>query len=66
MAVYYVNNNAQPTGEHEVHRHGCAWMPTDRQNLGDHPTCQSAVRAARQHFSNVDGCAHCSPDCHTK
>ena len=34
---FYVNKYAQPTGEHEVHRSNCAWLP-DAENriyLGD-------------------------------
>ncbi|MGC4089426.1 MAG: hypothetical protein QM756_16365 [Polyangiaceae bacterium] len=66
MAVYYVNNNAQPTGEHEVHMTGCSYMPTSKTNLGDHATCQSAVRAAKQYYTNVDGCYYCARACHTR
>ncbi len=67
MAIYYVNNNAQPTGEHEVHCTGCRHMPaSNRTNLGDHQTCQSAVSAAKKHFANVDGCYHCAGPCHTR
>ena len=24
---FYVNTNAQPNGDHEVHRSTCAWLP---------------------------------------
>ena len=68
MARYYVNTNAQPTGEHEVHRDGCP-TPADvsnRKYLGEFTTCHGAVREAKKHYSNVDGCANCSPDCHTR
>ena len=27
MGNYYVNINAQLTGEHEVHKEGCSWFP---------------------------------------
>ena len=46
---FYVNVNAQPTGEHEVHRANCAWLP-DAENriyLGDFYTSQAAVQKAR-------------------
>ena len=68
MAHYYVNTNAQPTGEHEVHRDGCSNppQPQHRRSLGEHANCQSAVRAAGQIYSNVDGCKFCSPACHTR
>ena len=41
MAMYYVNDNAQPNGDHEVHREGCAWLPRleNRTALGDHHRC---------------------------
>ncbi len=61
MVEYYVNKNAQPTGEHEVHRSGCAWMP-DPQNrlyLGDFTTCRPAVQEAKKHYYQVDRCKYC-------
>ena len=67
MAAYYVNKNAQSNGDHEVHKSGCSWMPKveNRIYLGDFAGCHSAVQAARSHYSQVNGCAHCSPACHT-
>jgi hypothetical protein len=68
MAHYYVNKNAQPSGEPEVHTTGCAWLP-DRENriyLGDFASCAPAVREARKHYSQVDGCYYCSEACHTR
>lgn len=68
MASYYVNKNAQSTGEHEVHRSGCSWMPEtqNRIYLGQFNTCGPAKTEAKKHYDNVDGCAHCSPNCHTR
>lgn len=67
MAQYYVNRNAQENGDHEVHVAGCSWLPNERNrvSLGNHPTCRSAVREARRHFPQANGCAFCSPECHT-
>lgn len=67
MARYYVNTNAQPNGDHEVHKDGCTWMPhaDNRIYLGDFDTCREAVRAARQHFTKVNGCYYCSRECNT-
>ena len=48
---FYVNKYAQPTGEHEVHRSNCAWLP-DAENriyLGDFATSQAAVKEARKY-----------------
>ncbi len=69
MPHYYVNRQAQANGDHEVH-----WMlfcPTharreNRRYLGEFPTCREAVAAAREIYPLADGCAHCSPDCHTR
>lgn len=68
METYYVNNNAQSTGEHEVHKTGCAYLPQihSKTILGSFSNCRDAVQAARRHHNNVDGCATCSPACHTR
>lgn len=65
---YYVNKNAQPTGEHEVHKEGCAWMPEPQNllRLGYFLGAKEAVRAARYYFDNVDGCYYCCNVAHTK
>lgn len=67
MARYYVNKNAQANGDHEVHRDGCQWMPlpANRLYLGDFNTCGPAKTEAKKHYAKADGCAHCSPACHT-
>ena len=33
MKLYYVNKNAQDTGEHEVHASGCSYMPNEENRL---------------------------------
>ena len=66
MNHYYVNNNAQPTGEHEVHKESCQYLPTNRTDLGYCSDCTEAVRKARQIYSNVDGCYYCSYPCHKR
>ena len=67
MAYYYVNKQAQPNGDHEVHKDGCQWMPSERnrEHLGDHASCFSAVAKAKEKYSTANGCATCSPRCHT-
>lgn len=64
---FYVNKNAQPNGDHEVHRSSCAWLPdvTNRIYLGDFSTAQAAVREARKYYAQVDGCYYCCPEVHT-
>jgi len=68
MANYYVNKNAQSNGDHEVHKQSCSFMP-DSENriyLGDHATCGPAVREAKKHYTQVNGCYFCSKACHTQ
>lgn len=65
MALYFLNNRAQTSGEHEVHREGCQFMPGDLTRLGDHETCHTAVAAARKILPQSNGCYHCARECHT-
>ena len=67
MAAYYVNKNAQANGDHEVHKSGCSYMPNteNRKYLGDFSNCHDAVREAKKTYPTADGCAYCSPECHT-
>lgn len=68
MARYYVNTNAQSTGEHEVHKDGCHRMPEpqNRIYLGYFLDAKEAVREARRYFANVDGCYYCASEAHKK
>lgn len=66
MAMYCVNNEAQVTGEHEVHTYSCTFLPANRIYLGDFASCWGAVSEARKYYSNVDGCYWCSNVCHTR
>lgn len=67
MVKYYVNNNADEKGLHEVHKENCE----DRKEIisekyvGNFPTCAKAVSAAKAIYSTADGCAYCSKACHT-
>lgn len=67
MPSYYMNENAQWNGDHEVHIAGCSWMPAahNRRYLGEHYSCVSAVATARIYDPRADGCAYCSPACHS-
>lgn len=65
MAYYYVNDNSQPNGDHEVHVTGCVYMPTSKTSLGDHPNCFSAVLEAKRYYRQSNGCKYCSSACHT-
>lgn len=68
MAKYYVNQNAQDNGDHEVHTTGCSYMPypENRTYLGDFLYCAAAVAEARKHYAQVNGCYWCSNACHTQ
>lgn len=68
MPAYYVNKNAQSTGEHEVHKDGCHRMPElqNRMYLGYFLNAKDAVIEAKRHFNNVDGCYYCSSEAHRK
>ena len=66
MPKYYVNRNAQSNGDHEVHEESCPFLPSysNRIELGTFSNCREAVKEAKKHFNQVDGCIHCSEDCH--
>ena len=67
MPVYYVNKNADRNGFHEVHESTCNWMPDpdNAQLVGVFPSCGPAKAEAKKIYPTADGCAHCSPACHT-
>ncbi|MFW6130939.1 MAG: hypothetical protein ACOC56_07120 [Atribacterota bacterium] len=67
MDKYYVNKNAQLNGDHEVHKENCSYLP-DKKNLiclGSFDNCYDAVREARNHYNQVNGCYWCANACHT-
>lgn len=65
--LYYVNDNAQSNGDHEVHAATCSFLPlpANRTYLGDFSSCSPAVAAARATYSKSNGCYYCSNSCHT-
>lgn len=65
MKRYYVNTNAQPNGDHEVHNKTCIYFPSNAIDLKEHPDCHAAVRAAKIIYTQSNGCAFCCPACHT-
>jgi hypothetical protein len=65
MSYYYVNNNAQSNGDHEVHQSGCSFMPSDKKYLGSFDNCKDAVKEAKKTYSKSNGCYYCSRECHT-
>lgn len=67
MDHYYVSQNAQSNGDHEVHAQSCQYLPVEQNRiyLGIFPGCQKAVKEAEKHYSQVNGCYYCSKECHT-
>ena len=67
MASYYVNQNKQPNGDHEVHVSTCYRLPdaNNRKYLGEFASCAPAVQEAKKTYRQSNGCYYCSPACHT-
>lgn len=67
MPRYYVNDNAQANGDHEVHVETCQWLPEpgNRAYLGIFDACRPAVAKARERHRRVNGCFYCCRPCHT-
>lgn len=65
MASYYVNNDAQSNGDHEVHVWSCLYMPANRTYLGEFADCGPAVATAKNYYWQSNGCYYCCPACHT-
>lgn len=68
MPNYYVNNNAQTSGDHEVHKEGCMWLVevVSKTYLGIFDSCHVAVKRAKTIYPSADGCLTCCPDCHKR
>ena len=68
MLSYYINQNAQNNGDHEVHKEGCSYMPNpeNRIYLGSFSNCHDAVREATKHYLQSNGCYYCTPECYTE
>ncbi|WP_125719972.1 hypothetical protein [Flavobacterium ustbae] len=67
MKTYYVNQNAQPNGDHEVHTESCIYLPSflNRKYLGIFSNCKDAVAEAKKTYSKSNGCKTCCNECHT-
>ena len=67
MKKYYLNTQAQSNGDHEVHEATCMYLPSaqNREVLGEFPSCQDAVMAAKRNYTKVNGCFYCAKSCHT-
>ena len=67
MASYYMNENSQINGDHEVHVVTCDYLPElkNRHYLGEFTNCHDALKEAKKRDSKADGCYYCSKPCHT-
>jgi len=65
MAFYYVNDEAQPNGDHEVHTDACVHLPAKRTYVGNFATCHVAVAEAKKIYRHCNGCYSCASACHT-
>lgn len=67
MEHYFVNNNAQSNGDHEVHKENCNYIPNalNRKYLGLFFNCYDAVIEAKKTFQKSNGCKYCCNACHT-
>jgi hypothetical protein len=66
MKKYYVNNQGQSNGDHEVHHEHCTYLPQNKTYLGEFIDCRPAIKAAERHYRQVNGCKLCSSECHTQ
>ena len=67
MAKYYMNENSQTNGDHEVHVSSCDYLlkVKNRHYLGEFTNCQDALKEAKKRDSKADGCKYCCYPCHT-
>jgi hypothetical protein len=67
MTRYYVNDNEQANGDHEVHVPTCSWFDQIKSKtyLGDYASCGPAVTEAKKTYPQSNGCAYCCPACNT-
>lgn len=65
--IYYVNQNAQSNGDHEVHTDACSYVPDARNRtyLGPFDSCRPAVAEAKKFYRKSNGCYFCSRACNT-
>jgi hypothetical protein len=66
--VYLVNVNPDENGYHEVHRSDCKYKPKYPNGYPLTPcnNCHEALDQARRLYDKVDGCGHCSKECHER
>lgn len=63
IPVYYVSEEPDDDGGHEVHKDTCYRLPVMRKFLGIHASCEHAVARAREQYQGAVGCRLCSYEC---
>lgn len=63
MARYYVNNEARPEEDNEVHVETCPRLELNSLFLGEYRSCDEAVMAAKRFHVRANGCELCSQPC---
>jgi hypothetical protein len=58
--IYYVSEEPDPDGLHEVHVDVCYLLPKQSRFLGMHANCESALVQATKAFPDVVGCRVCT------
>jgi len=68
MENFYVNKEAQPNGDHEVHSAKCLYLPEleNRKYLGIFCTCTDAVAFAKETYPQANGCYYCCRAAHKR
>ena len=63
---YFLDENSQANGDHEVHRAGCPYLPSENsiKALGEHYSFQSAISQAQAYYTQVEACSYCRFDYH--
>ena len=59
MTHYFIDNQSQPDGAHEVHAVGCKRMASDKRYLGDFLSCEAAVVEGRKEYWHTASCVRC-------
>lgn len=64
MDRYFINDDAQSTGEYEVHKEGCPNLNKKKEYLGLFDNCLAAVGEAKDFYLDVSSCSVCCMPCH--
>ena len=67
MGLFYVDKSAQNNGDHIIHTATCTHSPDlkDRDSLGYHTACRTALDAAKKIHPQSNGCYYCSYSSYT-